>query len=279
MATTQAKANPKKKSSGFQGVKNAFFIILACFILAVCFFKFVLGNPDNFVGGDPANAVKDGSLLGTVYKGGIVVPVIITLLFTVIALSIERFFALRTAFGKSSLGKFVISVKQAITAGDMAKAQQICDKQQGCVANVVGASIAAYKEMENTPNLKRAAKVAKIQQAHEEATQLEMPTLQMNMPILATIVTLGTLTALFGTVVGMIRSFAALASGGGGDSLQLSEGISEALVNTASGILTSWFAVVSYNYYSNKIDKLTYALDEVGYTIAQTYEANHGDEA
>ena len=278
MATTQAKVSPRKKS-GFQGVRDAIWIIVVCFILAVCFFKFVLGNPDNFVGGDPANAVKDGSLLGTVYKGGIVVPVIITLLFTVIALSIERFFALRTAFGKSSLTKFVINVKQAINAGDMAKAQQICDKQQGCVANVVGASIAAYKEMETLPNLKRAQKVAKIQQAHEEATQLEMPTLQMNMPILATIVTLGTLTALFGTVVGMIRSFAALASGGGGDSLQLSEGISEALVNTASGILTSWFAVVSYNYYSNKIDKLTYALDEVGYTIAQTYEANHGDEA
>ena len=278
MATTQAKANPKKKS-GFQGVRDAIWIIIACFILAVCFFKFVLGNPDNFVGGDPANAVKDGSLLGTVYKGGIVVPVIITLLFTVIALSIERFFALRTAFGKSSLTKFVINVKQAINAGDMAKAQQICDKKQGCVANVVGASIAAYKEMETLPNLKRAQKVAKIQQAHEEATQLEMPTLQMNMPIIATIVTLGTLTALFGTVVGMIRSFAALASGGGGDSLQLSEGSSEALVNTASGILTSWVAVVAYNYYSNKIDKLTYALDEVGYTIAQTYEANHADEA
>ena len=279
MATTQAKVNPKKKSSGFQGVKNAFFIILVCFVLAVLFFKYILGAPEHFVNGDPTQPVKDGNLMGTVYKGGVVVPVIITLLFSVIALSIERFFALRTAFGKSSLGKFVVSVKQAITAGDMAKAQQLCDKQQGSVANVVGASIAAYNEMENTPNLKRAAKVSKIQQAHEEATQLEMPTLQMNMPIVATIVTLGTLTALFGTVVGMIRSFAALASGGGGDSLQLSEGISEALVNTASGILTSWVAVVSYNYYSNKIDKLTYALDEVGYTIAKTYEANHADEA
>ena len=278
MATTQAKANPKK-SSGFQGVKNAFFIILVCFVLAVLFFKYILGAPEHFVNGDPTQQVKDGNLMGTVYKGGVVVPVIITLLFSVIALSIERFFALRTAFGKSSLGKFVISVKKAIVAGDMAKAQELCDKQQGSVANVVGASIAAYKEMENTPNLKRAAKVSKIQQAHEEATQLEMPTLQMNMPIIATIVTLGTLTALFGTVVGMIRSFAALASGGGGDSLQLSEGISEALVNTASGILTSWVAVVSYNYYSNKIDKLTYALDEVGYTIAKTYEANHADEA
>ena len=278
MATTQAKANPKK-SSGFQGVKNAFFIILVCFVLAVLFFKYILGAPEHFVNGDPTQPVKDGNLMGTVYKGGVVVPVIITLLFSVIALSIERFFALRTAFGKSSLGKFVISVKKAIVAGDMAKAQELCDKQQGSVANVVGASIAAYKEMENTPNLKRAAKVSKIQQAHEEATQLEMPTLQMNMPIIATIVTLGTLTALFGTVVGMIRSFAALASGGGGDSLQLSEGISEALVNTASGILTSWVAVVSYNYYSNNIDKLTYALDEVGYTIAKTYEANHADEA
>ena len=279
MATTQAKVNPKKKSSGFQGVKNAFFIILVCFVLAVLFFKYILGAPEHFVNGDPTQPVKDGNLMGTVYKGGVVVPVIITLLFSVIALSIERFFALRTAFGKSSLGKFVISVKKAIVAGDMAKAQELCDKQQGSVANVVGASIAAYNEMENTPNLKRAQKVAKIQQAHEEATQLEMPTLQMNMPIVATIVTLGTLTALFGTVVGMIRSFAALASGGGGDSLQLSEGISEALVNTASGILTSWVAVVSYNYYSNKIDKLTYALDEVGYTIAKTYEANHADEA
>ena len=279
MATTQAKANPKKKNSGFQGVRDAIWIIIACFILAVCFFKFVLGNPDNFVGGDPANAVKDGSLLGTVYKGGIVVPVIITLLFTVIALSIERFFALRTAFGKSSLTKFVINVKQAINAGDMAKAQQICDKQQGCVANVVGASIAAYKEMETLPNLKRAQKVAKIQQAHEEATQLEMPTLTMNLPIIATIVTLGTLTGLLGTVTGMIKSFQAMGEGGGADSAALSVGISEALINTAFGILTSWCAVVSYNTFTNKVDKLTYALDEVGYSIAQTYEANHAEEA
>lgn len=278
MATTQAKAAPKKKT-GFQGIQSAIWVIVLCFIAALAVFKFVLGNPDNFQGGDPANAVKDGSLLGTIYKGGIVVPVIITLLFTVISLGIERWFALNTAYGKGKLPKFVANIKAALNANDFAKAQKLCDEQRGTVANVVGASLRAYKEMENTPGIKKAQKIAKIQQAHEEATQLEMPTLQMNMPIIATIVTLGTLTALFGTVVGMIRSFAALASGGGGDSLALSEGISEALVNTASGILTSWFAVVAYNYYSNKIDKLTYALDEVGYTIAQTYEANHTEEA
>jgi biopolymer transport protein ExbB len=277
MANSQ-KAAPAKKQ-GFQGVRNAIWIIVLCFIAGVCFYQFVLGNPSNFQGGDNANAPLPGNLLGTIYKGGIVVPVIITLLFTAIALSVERSLALGNANGKGKLAKFVADVKAALATGDIDKAQQLCDKQQGVVGNVVTASLKAYKEMEATSGIKKEQKVSKIQQAHEEAVQLEMPTLQMNMPILATLVTLGTLTALFGTVVGMIKSFAALAAGGGGDSLELSTGISEALVNTASGILTSWVAVIAYNFYSNKIDKLTYALDEVGYTISKTYEANHTEEA
>ena len=278
MATTKQAASPKK-SQGFQGIRAAIWVIIVCFIIAVCIFKFVLGNPENFVGGDPTAAVKEGNLLGLMYKGGFIVPIIQGLLLTVLALSVERWLALNTAFGKGALPKFVANIKVALNQNDFAKAQQLCDQQKGSVANVVSASLNAYKEMEATKGLKLSQKVSKIQQAHEEATQLEMPTLQMNLPIIASIVTLGTLTGLLGTVIGMIRSFAALAAGGGGDSLALSEGISEALVNTASGIATSWFAVVSYNTFTNKIDKLTYALDEVGYSIAQTFEANHTEEA
>ena len=278
MATTKQAASPKK-SQGFQGIRAAFWVIVVCFIIAVCIFKFVLGNPDNFVNNDPTAAVKEGNILGLMYKGGFIVPIIQGLLLTVLALSVERWLALNTAFGKGSLSKFVANIKAALNANDFAKAQDLCNKQKGSVANVVSASLNAYKEMENSKGLKLSQKVSKIQQAHEEATQLEMPTLQMNLPIIASSVTLGTLTGLLGTVIGMIRSFAALAAGGGGDSLALSEGISEALVNTASGIATSWFAVVSYNTFTNKIDKLTYALDEVGYSIAQTFEANHTEEA
>ena len=277
---TKPAAAPKaapKKSSGFQGIRAAFWVIVVCFIIAICLYKFVLGNPNNFEGGDPEG--HPINLLGTIYKGGYVVPIIHTLLLTVIALSIERWLALRTAFGKGSLAKFTAAIKEAISKQDFAKAQQLCDKQRGSVANVVSASIRAYQDMERTTGVKKAQKVAKIQQAHEEATQLEMPTLQMNLPILATLVTLGTLTGLLGTVTGMIKSFQALAAGGGGDSLALSTGISEALINTAFGILTSWCAVISYNTFSNKIDKLTYALDEVGYSIAQTYETTHQEEA
>lgn len=278
MAATQKPAQ-KKQSTGFQGVRNAVWIIAAMFIVAVCIFKFVLGNPDNFVGGDPEGEVLNGNMLGTIYKGGIVVPVLITLMLTVLCLSVERYLAQRTAFGKMATTKFVVAIKAALAKNDFVEAKNLCAKQRGTIANVVGASLNAYEEMERTQGIKKAQKISKIQQAHEEAVQLEMPTLQMNMPILATLVTLGTLTALFGTVLGMIRSFQALSAGGGADSMALSAGISEALVNTASGILTSWFAVVIYNFFTNKIDKLTYALDEVGYTIASTYDVNHTEEA
>ena len=275
MATTQ-KAAPKKQSEGFQGVRGAFWIIVVCAIIAVLLFNFWMGREANF-----ADATKETpiNVWGTIFKGGVIVPVIHTLLLTVLALSIERWLALKTAFGKGALPKFVANIKEALNKNDFAKAQQLCNNQKGSVANVVSASLNAYKEMEATSGIKKAQKVAKIQQAHEEASQLEMPTLTMNLPMIATIVTLGTLTGLLGTVVGMIRSFSALSAGGGADSAALSAGISAALINTAFGIGTSWCAVVAYNYYTNKVDKLTFALDEVGYSIAQTYEANHAEEA
>jgi biopolymer transport protein ExbB len=277
MATTQQKAvAPKKKSEGFQGVRGAFWIIVVCFIIAICLFNFWMGREANFADASRETPIN---VWGTIFKGGVIVPIIHTLLLTVLALSIERWLALKTAFGKGSLPKFVANIKDALNKNDFAKAQQLCDNQKGSVANVVSASLNAYKEMEATAGIKKAQKVAKIQQAHEEASQLEMPTLTMNLPMIATIVTLGTLTGLLGTVVGMIRSFSALSAGGGADSAALSAGISEALINTAFGIGTSWCAVVAYNYYTNKVDKLTFALDEVGYSIAQTYEATHAEEA
>ena len=276
MANSTKAAAPAKKSEGFTGVRGAFWIIVVCAIIAFTLFFTWFGNVSHFADETKETPVD---VWGTIFKGGIIVPVIHSLLLTVLAMSIERWLALKTAFGKGALPKFVANINAALNANDFAKAQQLCDQQKGSVANVVSASLRAYREMEATSGIKKAQKVAKIQQAHEEASQLEMPTLTMNLPIIATLVTLGTLTGLLGTVVGMIKSFSALSAGGGADSAKLSAGISEALINTAFGIGTSWCAVVSYNYFTNKVDKLTFALDEVGYSIAQTYEATHTDEA
>ena len=51
----------------------------------------------------------------------------------------------------------------------------------------------------------------------------------------------------------------------------LATGISEALVNTLVGILTSALAIITYNFFTSKIDTLTYSIDEAGNTIVNTY--------
>lgn len=202
-------------------------------------------------------------------------PIIQTPLLTVIALSVERYLAIRSAFGRGSLVKFVANIKSTLAAGDMKKAQELCDKQGGSVANVVTSTLRKYADVENDATLSKDQKVLAIQKELEEATALELPMMELNLPVIGTITTLGTLMGLLGTVIGMIRSFAALSAGGGTDSMALSQGISEALINTAFGILTGALAVISYNYYTNKIDKLTYSLDEVGFSIVQTFAASH----
>lgn len=287
MATTNAtapKGAPKKQSQGFTGIKSGFTVIILCCIIAVCIYLFVFGSASNFKGDigaafvcmSDAEAFEPAGLIGTVYMGGFVVPIIWTLLFSVIAFSIERYFAIRNAYGRSSLTKFVADIKAALQANDLVKAQAICDKQRGSVANVVGATLKKYKEMEGNTVLTKEQKILAIQKELEEATALEMSMMQENLPIIGSIVTLGTLTGLFGTVLGMIKSFSAMSAGDGGtDSSALAVGISEALVNTASGILTGALAVISYNYYTNKIDRLTFSLDEVGFSIVQTFSATH----
>jgi biopolymer transport protein ExbB len=80
---------------------------------------------------------------------------------------------------------------------------------------------------------------------------------------------------LLGTVLGMIRAFAALANAGAPDAVALASGISEALINTAFGIGTAAIAIVAYNYFTTRIDKITYSIDEAGASIVQTYASKH----
>jgi len=83
---------------------------------------------------------------------------------------------------------------------------------------------------------------------------------------------------LFGTVLGMIRSFSKLGddNGGGGEAAkELSQGISEALYNTALGIGTSAIAIIMYNVFTTRIDGITYGIDESGFTLTQSFAANY----
>ncbi|MDE6230352.1 MAG: MotA/TolQ/ExbB proton channel family protein [Muribaculaceae bacterium] len=275
MAPKPAAPSVKKeeKISNVRGIRNAFLVIIACAVAAVCIFLFGMGAPGNFEGNDPAGHPLN--LAGTVYKGGFIVPILMTLLLTVIVLSIERWIAISSASGKGNTSKFVADIKADLAKNDIDAAMKRCKQQKGSVASVVYNTLVRYKEMDANTTLSKEQKLTTLRNEVEEATALEMPSLSQNLPILATLTTLGTLVGLLGTVMGMIKSFQALASSGSPDSTELSTGISEALVNTAFGIATGAFAVISYNFFTNKIDNLTYAIDEIGFSIVATFAATH----
>ena len=264
----------EEKISKIRGIRNAFLVIIACAIVAVCIFLFVMAAPGNFEGGDSATG-HPLNLLGTVYKGGFIVPILMTLLLTVIVISIERAIAIHSAAGKGNTTKFVANIKMDLAKNDIKGAMQRCKDQRGSVASVVYNTLVKYEEMDKNTVLSKEQKLTTLRDAVEESTALEMPSLSQNLPIVATLTTLGTLVGLLGTVMGMIKSFQALANSGSPDSTELSTGISEALVNTAFGIATGAFAVISYNFFTNKIDTLTYAIDEIGFSIVATFAATH----
>jgi len=272
----------KKEGKKSRGI-SAFIVILASLVIAESFYFLVLGQAGHFTGATSGSFVwlieggdklHPHNLLGTMFRGGFVVPIILTLLLTVVILSVERIFALSKAEGKGNLIDFVYNVKAELRKGNLATAEALCAKQKGSVAAIVDAGLKKYKEME-TMSIPKEQKIEEIKAEIEEATALELPSMQQNLPIIATISTLGTLMGLFGTVLGMIKSFAALGNAGAVDSVALSVGISEALVNTAAGIATGALAIISYSYFSGKIDNMTYAIDEMGFALTQTYAETH----
>jgi len=276
MANAPKPITAKKESSSSGSNVFASLAIVICLLIGYLVWKFVMGDPGNFQGGDPElGEPLEGNYFGMVYKAGLVVPVLLGLLLMVIVFSFERYFVISKAAGKGNVDNFVGRIQGLLSSGKIDEAIAQCDKQQGSVANVIKSGLLKYKNASVDTRINTEQATIAIQKEIEEATALEMPMLEKNMTVIATLVSLGTLVGLLGTVTGMIKAFAALGTGGAPNSAQLANGISEALVNTATGIATSALAVIMYNVFTSKIDKLTYSIDEAGFSIVQTYASTH----
>lgn len=267
-----------KKQENKAGNMFASFTILILIVVAWLIYLFVFGNKSNFQDGNPENhPVADGvgHFLGLIYKGGYVVPFLLSFVLMNITFSIERFLTIQRAAGSGSAEAFVRRIKGHLLANNVDAAIAECDKQKGSVANVIKSALGTYKAVENDATLNKEQKILAIQKEIEEATSLELPMLEKNLVIIATMASVSTLVALLGTVLGMIRAFSALGTTGAPDSAALATGISEALINTALGIFNSAIAIIMYNVFTTRIDKITYTIDEAGFTIVQNFAAQH----
>jgi biopolymer transport protein ExbB len=273
-ATTSAQ--PHKSSNAISWIAP-----LACIILGYVIWRFIIGAPGNFKMGKENGGFwpdRDGAIggLAKMYQGGIIVPILIGCFLTVITFVIERLLTVIKASGTGNNAEFIRKVQYHLANKEVDKALAECDKQKGSVGNVMKAGLRKYKEMIGNTELATDQKVLNIQKEVEEATALELPMLEKNLVFLSTIASVATLLGLLGTVLGMIRSFSSLGETSGPEaSAKLSQGISEALYNTALGIGTSAVAIILYNVFTTRIDGITFGIDESGFTLTQSFAANY----
>jgi biopolymer transport protein ExbB len=215
-----------------------------------------------------------------IYDAG---PLVLVLFFVHIltwAFAGERFWALNIARGKVSYDKVFSRIKNSIEKGDLDGAEEVAEGQLGSVGRVVAAGIKKYKAL--TGRLAERGLRNELGLALREANVLEGALLERNIIPIATIGSIANLIGLLGTVFGMIKSFAALSARSVAERVataelaegiaagekvkvaatELAEGIATALVNAAGGLIVAIVAVIFYNYFLNRIDKLVFAMEE-----------------
>jgi len=266
-----------KQGSAFKdALQNVFAAsaILIAFVVSYILFTNIMGNPVNFEGGNPKGHALEGNYLGIIYKGGYIVPILMTCVLVLIIFVFERTITLSRAKGKGRLNSFVRQLQTLLAEDKIEEALEACDKQKGSLANVMKAGLSRYRDLQKDKELEKDQKILSIQKSFEEATALELPMLSKNMVIFSTLASVSVLIGLIGTVLGMIRAFAALAQSGAPDALALSQGISEALVNTAFGITGSTLSILAFNYFTTTIDDYTFKIDESGFSLTQNFAAS-----
>ncbi len=237
-----------------QGSLN-FVITFGAFVLGFLIYEFMLPQ-----------FIKDG---------GYLVAGLVALSIMVVTYIFERLLSLKKAGGKGPLPKFLKTLVANLNSNDIAAAIATCDVQRGSLANIVKTGLERFQELQHKKEMNNKEKMEEVKRVIEEATMLEMPILEKNLISLSTIASISTMVGLLGTVLGMIRSFAALAKAGATDAAALSLGISEALINTAGGISIGILAIVAYNFFTTKIDGMTYMIDEASKDILMNLQSKH----
>jgi biopolymer transport protein ExbB len=222
---------------------------------------------------------SENPIMISVYHGGPLVVILVMVLCMLIAFVVERYLSLYgNAKGKSSVQVFFKKLITLIAADDLDGALAACDKQRGTTANVLRAGIDRYREVKQNSSMESEKRLQLTQSAIEEANALEGPLLERNLIALSTIASIATMVGLLGTTIGMIRAFAATGNVEGGviDATALAQGISEALINTAGGLISGILGIFFYNFFVNKVDAFNYTTDEATFEVLQILKEKEG---
>ncbi len=200
-----------------------------------------------------------GTFVQIFKDGGFVMwPLLIFSLLSIIFI-VERWLALRKA--KVNVNEFLAKTrKELIVNRSIKNAIKVCEDYRGPVASILKAGLLKYGQPRED-----------IEKTIENAALYEMGRLERNLVWLASIANVAPLLGFFGTVVGMIKSFDALAEAGLSNPGLVAAGISEALITTAAGLFVAIPAQLAYNFFMSRINKFVRDIETSSNMLLETF--------
>jgi len=207
------------------------------------------------------NAPVDLNVWSLIQQGALSTYPLIFCSVLVLAIALERAWALRGVIAQA--GALVGQIAPALSRGDVRSAQGTLGTGSANPARRIYTDILVEPARERA-ELERIADKRQFEEAQGAGA---------NLWVLGTIAAAAPFIGLFGTVMGIIRSFHTMAIAGTGGFGIVAGGISEALIATAMGLAVGIIAVVLYNYFQARVERIDAALQIGSARVIEALEA------
>jgi len=189
------------------------------------------------------------SMMDLLLKGGYMLIPILILSLVAVYIFVERILTIRKA--SQTPGQFIDNIKKLVLDGDISGATLLCTQTETPISKMIEKGIARI----GNP-------LKNIEVSIENVGKIEIYKLEKNLSLLATISGAAPMLGFLGTVTGMIQAFMAIAQEEGSVSPKLlSEGIYEAMITTAAGLIVGIVAYLGYNYLVTRVQKLIHKME------------------
>ena len=185
--------------------------------------------------------------------GGPILWVLVIISIGAFAVILERivFFAVNE---KNVGNNFKDEILSLVANKKIDEAIALCDTKKSCVATAV------KKFLQKAP---KGIDVQDYEFILKEVTNQEISPYERRLNLLASVISISPMLGLLGTVTGMIRAFTNISKYGAGDAAIVADGIAEALLTTAAGLMIAIPVIVVYNYLNRRLEKMENEIDDV----------------
>ncbi|MEZ6244149.1 MAG: MotA/TolQ/ExbB proton channel family protein [Phycisphaerales bacterium] len=210
-----------------------------------------------------ASAAGAMSIWEFILKGGVMMIPIGICSLVALAVVVERLMVLsRPRVLPSGLTKKVDDALDEGGPAGIERALDVCRKDDSPLARVLGAGIRRLGRP-----------IELVEKALADAGEWETLQLRKRLRVLSVCASVSPLLGLTGTIFGMITAFQTVANSGEalGKAELLAEGIYEAMVTTAAGLLVAIPALICYHWLSSKIERLASGMDRAAVSLVERY--------